>query len=146
MNGRAFLTVADALILQTSEASWRSAVSRAYYAAFHVAQQLFHDLGFTVPRGDRAHGYLWLRLSNCGNSQVQIAGKDLKDLRGDRNWADYDLSFLLTQTLASNQINAAKGIIRLLDNARSSIGHLSQIADSMKIYERDVLKDVTWHP
>ena len=40
------------------------AVSRAYYAAIHVARLLLGQCGFGVPRGDQAHAYLWLRLSN----------------------------------------------------------------------------------
>jgi hypothetical protein len=36
-----------------------AAVSRGYYAAFHVARQFMEDLGFLIPRGDQAHAYLW---------------------------------------------------------------------------------------
>jgi uncharacterized protein (UPF0332 family) len=55
MNGRDFLPLATQLAGGTTEAEWRSAVSRAYYAAFHVARRLLSELGFTVPRADRAH-------------------------------------------------------------------------------------------
>jgi len=70
MNGRDFLPLATRLAEGTTEADWRSAVSRAYYAAFHVARRLFFDLKFTVPRADRAHQYLVFRLAalevSCG--------------------------------------------------------------------------------
>jgi uncharacterized protein (UPF0332 family) len=56
--GKDFLILAELWITGTSEAEWRSAVSRAYYAAFHVARQLLRTLGFLVPRGDQAHAYL----------------------------------------------------------------------------------------
>ena len=51
MDARNFLTTADQLAQGATEADWRSAVSRAYYAVFHVARRLFTTCGFTVPRG-----------------------------------------------------------------------------------------------
>jgi len=74
MNGRDFLSLAVQLSADSTEASWRTAVSRAYYAVFHVARDLLAGLGFTVPYGDRAHTYLWLRLENCGDPNVESAG------------------------------------------------------------------------
>ncbi len=35
MDETGFLNVADALSMGDTEAEWRSAISRAYYAAFH---------------------------------------------------------------------------------------------------------------
>src|SRR5205807_1980650 len=64
MNPQEFLALARSLAAGGTEAAWRSAVSRAYYAAFHVARELFGALRFTVPYGDQAHRYLTLRLSN----------------------------------------------------------------------------------
>jgi len=58
MTGRDFLALADQLASGGTEAEWRSAISRAYYAAFHVARELLQDLRFSVPHADRAHAYL----------------------------------------------------------------------------------------
>ena len=68
MNPRAFLEVADELATGIHEGFWRSAVSRAYYGAFHAARQLLVTCGFEVPRVDRAHAYLSMRLSNSQNA------------------------------------------------------------------------------
>ena len=144
MIGRDFLGIASALARDTSEAAWRSAVSRAYYAAFHVARELLESMGFSVPHGDRAHGYLWLRLQNCCDSLTQDAGRDLKMLRGDRNGADYNLHQPSSKVEARRCIDLAQGIIQSLDAARIEPTR-TQIRDAMKIYERDVLRDVTWH-
>jgi hypothetical protein len=57
-----YLRVADLWVQGASEAEWRSAVSRAYYAAFHVARHLLLSCQFRVPQGERAHAYVWLRL------------------------------------------------------------------------------------
>jgi uncharacterized protein (UPF0332 family) len=91
MDVRDFLEVAWSLLEGNGEAEWRSAVSRAYYAAFHVARQLMIQCGFAVPRADQAHAYLWLRLSNAGHPDVQQAGAQLSFLRQERNRADYDI-------------------------------------------------------
>ena len=87
MNWRDFLSLAARLAAAATEADWRTAVSRAYYAAFHVARQLLADLNFTVPRADRAHQYLVFRLSNSGEPAVEQAGRDLETLRRLRNRA-----------------------------------------------------------
>ena len=55
MTGADFLPLAHDLAAASSEPEWRTAVSRAYYTAFHVARQLLEDLGFRVPRADRGH-------------------------------------------------------------------------------------------
>lgn len=143
--GRAFLASAAALQNGPAEADWRSAVSRAYYAAFHEARMLFHSLGFRVPRAEQAHAYLWLRLSNCGDPQVRQAGTQLNHLRGQRNVADYDLALTVTQRDASVHVQSALRIVRILD-AASAEPTRTRITDAMKVYERDVLKQVTWTP
>ena len=63
MNWREFLTLAARLAAGAAEEDWRSAVSRAYYSAFHVARQLLSDLGFTVV-------YIWESDFNAWQKQV----------------------------------------------------------------------------
>jgi uncharacterized protein (UPF0332 family) len=145
MNARDFLTLAQDLTGQSTEAAWRTAVSRAYYAAFHVARDLLEGLGFTVPHADPAHGYLWLRLANCGDPNVQQAGNRLNRLRGERNTADYDLTRSVVQATATALAQLAGAVIRVLDTATAGPTR-TQITDEMKRYERDVLRTVTWRP
>jgi uncharacterized protein (UPF0332 family) len=139
-----FLALANRLAGGASEAEWRTAVSRAYYAAFHVARRLLDDLGFRVPDGDQAHRYLWLRLSNCGDPHVQQAGSALNTLRGYRNRADYDLHSVFNQGPGAAQVRTADQVIRTLHGIQNPVR--TQITDTMKVYERDVLGDVTWRP
>jgi uncharacterized protein (UPF0332 family) len=140
-----FLRLAAILAQGKTEVEWRSAIGRAYYAAFHIARQLLLQLGFAVPRADRAHAYLWLRLSHAGDTGIEQAGSDLNGLRGDRNWADYDLKRRRAQAFSQGCVQVANDIIGQLKRAHQEPLR-TQIADAMKIYERDVLKDVTWHP
>ena len=144
MDERDFLALAKLLASENTEAAWRSAVSRAYYAAFHVARRLMEDLQFAVPKADRAHAYLWLRLPNCGQPTVQQVAYALNDLRGYRNRADYEVGRTFRQALAQVQVQQADQIIRVLDGVDQKTRH--QITDEMKNYERTVLKDVTWRP
>jgi hypothetical protein len=144
MTGHDFLPLATRLAAGVTEADWRTAISRAYYAAFHVARQWLVNLGFRVPQADRAHGYLWLRFSNCGDPQVRQAAVDLDGLRRLRNQADYDLQRPLPRRLAAPQVPLARQINQVFDNLTPATR--TQITDAMKVYERDVLGDVTWQP
>src|SRR5262249_53359591 len=118
MNERDFLSLAQTLAGGVTEAAWRSAISRAYYAAFHVARILLQDLGFTVPQADRAHADLWLRLANCGDTTIQAAASDLNLLRRHRNQADYELKLVFTQAFAQSRVGATGPIIQAFDTAR----------------------------
>ena len=144
MTGRDFLTLAYALATGPDEASWRTAVSPAYYAAFHVARQLLTDVGFTVPYADRAHGYLWLRLQNSGDVAVCQAGADLKDLRGHRNRSDYDFGPRISAHFARTLAQRSERVILALEAAALDPVR-SQITAAMKNYEV-VIGQVTWHP
>lgn len=145
MNGRDFLPLAARLAGGTTEADWRTAVSRAYYAAFHVARRFFADMNFTVPRADRAHQYLVFRLSNSGESVTEQAGRDLETLRRLRNRADYDETPPLPQAQATAAVQLAETILQVLDAARQEPAR-TRIRDCVIVYERDVLRDVTWQP
>jgi uncharacterized protein (UPF0332 family) len=146
MNPRDFLNLADALAMGTEEAEWRSAASRAYYATFHVARQLLQGCGFAVPRADQAHSYLGQRLSNCGHPDVEEAGESLNEMRTRRNKADYDLHWPFLQTKAIQQVDTALTVIQLLDAVSATPTVQQRITDAIKVYERDVLRVVTWRP
>lgn len=70
--GDDFLDVAKALLETDSEAAWRSAISRAYYATFWVARSVVEAGGVPVPQsgGERSHDSLWYMLSP---SRIQAA-------------------------------------------------------------------------
>jgi hypothetical protein len=88
---------------------------------------------------------LSLRLSNAGDAQVVRAGKRLQLLRRNRNWADYEFRRLLDQLLAKSQVQIAQDILSILEAAALE-PIKTQITNTMKIYERNVLRHVTWHP
>ena len=119
----------------------RSAVSRAYYAAFHATRVVLRGLGFVVPRADRAHEYLYRRLNNCGLGPVVDAGRLLHALRSLRNKADDDVDAPFPA--AASAIADAESILQTLDALTAA--ERTQITDAMKRYEQQ-LGDVTWVP
>ncbi len=143
MNGRDFLNSARRLATAPEESDWRSAVSRAYYAAFHVARDLLAALRFQTPRADRAHNYLYVRLNNCSDAAVENAASQLHELRRRRNQADYDMLPPLPQQDAVNYVATADRVIRTLDALTPA--QRAQFTDAVKLYEQGV-GDVTWQP
>jgi uncharacterized protein (UPF0332 family) len=138
-----FLTLADQWVLAPREGEWRCAVSRAYYAAFHRAGDFMRGLGFQVPRSDRAHAYLWMRLSNAVHPPLVQAGRDLGHLRTERNQADYELTRTLLQSNARLSVLSARQILQILDACELEPTR-TQVRDAMRDYERNALGTVTW--
>jgi uncharacterized protein (UPF0332 family) len=145
MKPRDFLDVADALCTGVNEAEWRSAVSRAYYAVFHAARLLMRVCGFAVPEADLAHAYRWLRLANCGHTDIANTGNHLKSLRQVRNSADYDLDRPLEHADAIGYVEVAETVLALLETVPSEPHIMTRITETMRVYERDILRQVTWH-
>jgi uncharacterized protein (UPF0332 family) len=146
MDETGFLELADELSMGSRQADWRSAISRAYYAAFHKARSILFRAGFRTPDGERAHAYLWMRLSNTGHPDVNDAGGRLSRLRALRNWADYDFSRPVDEASAILQVQIATNIMELLDDLAKEATILARVVEAIKVYERDVLREVTWQP
>jgi uncharacterized protein (UPF0332 family) len=145
MDETGFLELADELSTGSRQADWRTAISRAYYAAFHKARSLLRQSGFRVPNAEQAHAYLWLRLSNSGHPDVSNAGARLNRLRSMRNWADYDFDQPLDAAAAILHVGIATDIVQLFHQLANEAAIRARVVDAIKIYERDVLREVTWH-
>jgi hypothetical protein len=77
--------------------------------------------------------------------RYSFAGRELNDLRGERNRADYDVTRSFPQAAARGHVRVAQRIIQILDSATVEPTRTA-ITDAMKVYERDVLQEVTWRP
>lgn len=146
MDPHAFLELAATLIGGLTEAEWRTAVSRSYYACFHMTRRLLLENGFVVPMGEQAHGYIWLRLCNCSHPDIQQAGWQLKDLRSVRNQADYDLEIVWKHSEAAGWLHQALDISQILDAAAGIPEVMAQFTESIQRYEQELLKQNTWRP
>ena len=91
MTGSEFLACAERLAASKHEADLRSAVSRAYYAAFHEAQALLRDCGVRLPRTEQAHVKMTFCLQDCGEAVAEEVGHSIEFLRNQRKVADYEL-------------------------------------------------------
>jgi uncharacterized protein (UPF0332 family) len=144
MNPLEFLDLADEWSVGSREGEWRSSISRAYYAVFHVARSLLSQVGFEVPAASASHQYLYQRLNNCGEPAVQSAATVLNHLRRERNFADYDLDAMVDEVRAIKAVNAAMDVNIALCALASTPAILSQVTQTMRDYERTTLGVVTW--
>lgn len=116
-----FLTLADALSRTPNtpgpeEAALRSAVSRAYYAAFCSARTTARDKEGFVPTGSpEDHRLLRNHFRARGDRVRRKISTDLERLRDNRNRADYD-DLLVTgpAALAQSSVAVARNIIGAL--------------------------------
>jgi uncharacterized protein (UPF0332 family) len=142
MNPLEFLDLAGEWAVGSCEG--RSSVSRAYYAVFHVARNLLRQVGFQVPMADQAHQYIYYRLNNCGEAMVERVAEYLRDLRRERNKADYDLDFPVVERDAINAVHTATDINAVLAALAANPAILAQVTQTIRDYERVTLGVVTW--
>jgi uncharacterized protein (UPF0332 family) len=114
MIGDEFISLAGKLCVNPhvgdAEARYRTAVSRAYYGAFHLAVDfLENELGESVARNYLAHQFVYRGLFGCGDDDARHAARLLNDLRAMRNDADYDSDearFRIQATAEESVVNA----------------------------------------
>jgi hypothetical protein len=98
MDARDFFPIAEAFRTSTSEAERRTSVGRSYYALFNVLLGALSAKGVIFKGVPEDHYKLVSYLAKSGHTRAASVGSVLKDLRLDRNRADYDL----TVTIAAN--------------------------------------------
>lgn len=112
-----FLSLAEMLRSSKGDAERRTAVSRAYYAAFHAARRYMkaNHPEVELPREGEAHARVWTEVEK----HDQKAGADGFRLRKQRNWADYDLASRNWANEANSAVLQAGALIRRLAPAPS---------------------------
>lgn len=106
----AYRTLAETLSQATDEASHRSAVSRAYYFAYHQAlSHLTEHHNFQISAGRPAHDRVWREFSRRGLSYREVWNKSdkLKKLRVD---ADYRAQAIIDAAAAAAALDLADRI------------------------------------
>ena len=136
MDPRNFLTTAHELATKTSatEADLRTAVSRAYYAAFNAGLEHLARLN---PAWERLnHGEVARYLSNSGNPDIETAGKNLERLHRMRITADYRMRDpkLKNKNTVMFWLRRARDIIDSLDQ----YCHGSAVINGIERYERKI--------
>jgi hypothetical protein len=118
MQGRAFLDVARRLSLEKTEADWRSAANRAYYALMQEACEALERWGFVPGPRENVHTFVRLRFIYGHHQDLHSVGYTLDRLVQLRNRADYQLknagSFTSPQPV-QQAVSEAQDAIDLLD-------------------------------
>ncbi|HAZ46829.1 MAG TPA: hypothetical protein DDW76_30770 [Cyanobacteria bacterium UBA11369] len=116
-NWSEYLNLAQELAQQTTdEAKLRSAISRAYYAAFIKSRNFLQEReGLTIPT-ENTHKYVINQFKNSSDPVRIKIGRRLLRLRGFRNQADYDNTFPLLVEKTQESLTLARRIISSLDN------------------------------
>jgi uncharacterized protein (UPF0332 family) len=87
-----FISVATQLLAGEGEGRSGSAVSRAYYGAFHFGKQFLSECGVIIGIDAMAHRNVRWCLANSSEQRIKNLGKILEHLRKARNDADYELA------------------------------------------------------
>ncbi|MBX9583325.1 MAG: hypothetical protein K2X87_23735 [Gemmataceae bacterium] len=138
MDPAPFLNLADALVRQYPiPAGFRTAVSRAYYAAHLTAREfLFRSAGVVT----RDHGIVWGCLHDTGHAGLDEVGRVLKHLHGFRVEADDKLAGCSfdgpnpTEIAAAVQglLDAARNVIATLAAVRADAGRLARAVPAVR--------------
>jgi len=125
MNGGEFISFAGKLAMQTSHgpAGYRSAVSRAYYGAFHIARAYLNAFQFHCHSGSNEHQWVQHHFQNCTTQTARDIGQSLANLHESRKVADYKLD----KVAADRQSNAESCVLRA-DGIRDNIKECSNPA------------------
>lgn len=112
-DARGFFEVAVALSQQYAEDERyrRTAVSRAYYACFHLAKQGLERSGRWSAGMTNAHERV---LAELANRRKYDQRTNLRDLRRLREQADYALDGLFGPELGERALRIATSLMRLL--------------------------------
>jgi len=115
-NWSTFLVLAEELAQRDDPQSKRSAISRAYYYAFHLVKDFVTARGVYVPPDGNAHDIVWEAVVHDCKLPINVkrVGIHLKSLR---RRADYTRDFPLLRTDTRDAISAAKFVESSLKRA-----------------------------
>lgn len=110
-----FLETAKNLLAGHREGDWRSGASRAYYAAFLTFRKLFQErLARELARVNQkkpSHKWVIRVLRACSDPEVKRLGDMLRDLKEERQNADYELGITVSRQRAEHVVGDAKDLL-----------------------------------
>lgn len=109
-----FKILAEKLKDEKDEASQRTSISRLYYAVYWKARLTLEseDPNLRVPQ-DNAHSFVWNRFFGNNKTRNAISRKG-KDLRRNRNDADYEANIKKPKELVDDSFQIAEHILYYL--------------------------------
>jgi uncharacterized protein (UPF0332 family) len=120
MDAADFIALSGKLVSMGTSGA-RSAVSRAYYGAFHLAQSVLIDLASESCGGGKAHNLVPLYIGSANHPDAMVAAYLLSDLHANRIKADYHLGLARaeSQPFAMHGVETAHEIQRRLEIFRA---------------------------
>ena len=136
MEPKAFLDLAANLKDGNNEASWRTSVSRSYYALFNWAAQFIRqNTPVVLSRDAKVHEDIYYYLNNCGVEDVKDVASSLNYLRDIRNDADYKLdSDRFDGNCANLAFIQARNAIKEFEKAAGNAKGRQTIIEGIKSY------------
>ena len=110
-----YLVLAKELSRKGGEAAMRSAISRAYYAAYQTARRHKGSRNAMATQSG-SHGAVWRALKESGNRDWRRAGNQGQDILEYRRQADYDDDVSGLTPMMYRTLRIAEEIMRLLES------------------------------
>ena len=137
MEPKAFLDLAANLKDGRNEASWRTSVSRSYYALFNRIAQFINNNIVALSNSAEDHKKIYFYLNYCGVETVQAIAKSLNSLRVNRNDADYRLDLdRFDENCANTAFIQARIAMQDFENAVGNAQGRKTIIDGINSYKR----------
>lgn len=109
-----YFDLACSLAQREDEASQRSAVSRAYYAAFCSARNKLRREGLQIPETGEAHRLVWERYESHTDKDRRSIGQNGKRLKRQRTKVDYDDEVERLDQVVKDAMTKAEHLISIL--------------------------------
>jgi uncharacterized protein (UPF0332 family) len=106
--------------LQSQEAKWRTAISRAYYAAWCNARNILRDEQSTDDECLRNHGCVIRKFQESADSSRKQIGISLSRMMDNRRRADYHDSVVRLAEVSKIQLLLAQDTLPQLDSLQAS--------------------------
>ena len=121
MDPTGFLELAKILKSGPTPVNFRTAINRAYYAAFHVGVETLKAIGIRLNENSNGHGELSNCLGGCGDPDFDKASNRLKRLHSRRIQADYAIADAKAETRSEAQdaYLEAQQIVKDLDKLKN---------------------------
>jgi uncharacterized protein (UPF0332 family) len=130
MHASDFWDLADRLLVtENNPPGNRTAISRAYYAAFLTASDFLGAMGITL-RGEKKHTDAAVILSNTNDPSVDAAGVLLGQLREERNKADYTMNSRDQEdnAYARPRVTEAQTVMATLNGCRLDASRFARVS------------------
>jgi hypothetical protein len=103
-----FLTLAEELAMRPEEHCLRTAISRVYYYAYHLARQRVVDNEFVITKFEDSHKQVWEKFGGSPDFQCRKLYDLAQILKDKRRQADYEANFPRIASEFPGIVNTAK--------------------------------------